>query len=882
VRRRRLLPSASAVTDGPDLAERQLKTVAAVSGGAVEVLDTQDTGESGRWFTISMDTSGLPAGPGIRVRDRERFRILAGPKYPYQPPAVRVPHRRWAKSAHVQWGTSLCLYAAPSVEWVPSDGMDGFIERLSAWVARAAEGTLDPDEQPLHPPVAYPTAGAGVVVVHPDIGDRAPWAARNQAVGPGAAQIQAATVVAWCAISGDRVDVLEWTDWLGAYDRVLVEGFSPFHEGRPMVVMPALLIGNELGFEYPDKAWDLATALKEAGFGLDDILTALANAIVVNRFLCSTQVQADPDAAGRPVGSGPGEDEPGAPLLTALFVGTPSRRVDDVRLTHLAAWNLESIGSLLVGAYADFRRKPDDGELLARVGEITRDWLREADVTWMRVLESRPEITRRRDEGSPSGWLAGKRILVLGCGALGAPAAEACTRAAASLRLVDNGLVTPGILVRQPYHDADVGQPKAPSLAARLARIGTGSAVEGCYANALDDLLAPDRDMSRFDLIIDATADAGVRSAIEGKRRAGGMPWPPLVTMIIGHDAARGLVTVSMPGSTGAGGSALRQVALNALASPAEWADIADDFFPAEPRTERFFPEPGCSAPTFTGGYAQTSALAGLLLNEALLVLGEHADHGAARCTAGFASAVRIGVAAAARGTSRTQWGPDIVTVDDSFGYEVRLSSAAVTEMRTEVRRGARVRGPRVETGGMLLGAIDDAAGVIYVDRVTGPPPDSFLSAAYFQHGRAGTQEAVDARQAASRAMTGFVGYWHTHPGGVAAPSPTDQEGMASIVAPDGRHQRALMVILAGPADQWDRWVAGEETELAASARLVPRAEPADSSGGGVLLTQALPPGPYFRGGFSGLAAAAEGRGPDRQGPYRLTGQGRRWPWRRQ
>ena len=119
--------------------------------------------------------------------------------------------------------------------------------------------------------------------------------------------------------------------------------------------------------------------------------------------------------------------------------------------------------------------------------------------------------------------------------------------------------------------------------------------------------------MSGFDLIIDATADAGVRSAIERQRRAGSKPWPPLVTMVIGHDATRGLVTISLPESTGAGSSALRQVALHAFASPAEWADIADDFFPAEPRTEMFFPEPGCSAPTFTGGYAQTTALAGLL-----------------------------------------------------------------------------------------------------------------------------------------------------------------------------------------------------------------------------------------------------------------------------
>ena len=372
---------------------------------------------------------------------------------------------------------------------------------------------------------------------------------------------------------------------------------------------------------------------------------------------------------------------------------------------------------MLAGAYADFGRQPDKQELLEKVGEITRNWLREADVMWMPVLENRPEVTRRRDEGTPLTWLAGKRVVVLGCGALGAPVAEHCVRASvAALQVVDNGLVTPGILVRQPYNDADIGRPKSTVLAERLSDIRAGFKVQGLCGDALDLFLQPAQDMSLFDLVIDATADAGVRSAIQNKHRADAGPWPTLVTMIIGHDATRGLVTVSTPGSTGAGGSALRQVALHTFANPREWADIADDFFPEEPRTEMFFPEPGCSAPTFVGGCGQTTALAGLLLNEALMVLGEHVASDVTPRSTVFAAAVRIDAAATGHGTSRVEWGPDTVAVDDTFGYEVRLSPAAVTEMRTEVRRGARVRGPRIETGGMLLGTVDAAAGVIYVE----------------------------------------------------------------------------------------------------------------------------------------------------------------------
>ena len=62
---------------------------------------------------------------------------------------------------HVQWQHLICLYAAPSVEWLPADGMRGLLDRLIAWLRRAAAGDLDPEDQPLHPPVAYVSLSAG-------------------------------------------------------------------------------------------------------------------------------------------------------------------------------------------------------------------------------------------------------------------------------------------------------------------------------------------------------------------------------------------------------------------------------------------------------------------------------------------------------------------------------------------------------------------------------------------------------------------------------------------------------------------------------------------------------------------------------------------------
>ena len=58
-RRRRRPPSVSVVTEGPDLAERQLRAFAAVSGGSVEVLATQDT--EGRPLVHDLDGHQRPA-----------------------------------------------------------------------------------------------------------------------------------------------------------------------------------------------------------------------------------------------------------------------------------------------------------------------------------------------------------------------------------------------------------------------------------------------------------------------------------------------------------------------------------------------------------------------------------------------------------------------------------------------------------------------------------------------------------------------------------------------------------------------------------------------------------------------------------------------------
>ncbi len=153
------------------------------------------------------------------------------------------------------------------------------------------------------------------------------------------------------------------------------------------------------------------------------------------------------------------------------------------------------------------------------------------------------------------------------------------------------------------------------------------------------------------------------------------------------------------------------------------------------------------------------------MLNEALLALGRDAGGADAPVDrVSFASAVRLGSASDHLGTTPAEWPADVVEPDPSSGFEMRMSAVALAELRAEVRRGARAGGARIETGGMLLGGSDDATGIVYVDQVSGPPPDSYLSETYFQHGMDGVHQCVDQEVDRLGRPSGFVGFWHAHP----------------------------------------------------------------------------------------------------------------------
>lgn len=794
-------------SSGQLLAVAQLRQMAAESLGALEIVSEPvitDRGAICTEFSLDCTRTAVASG-GLSLRRRERFVLYVGGDFPFSVPTVVVPHRRWAGTPHVQWGCQLCLYASPSVEWVPADGLFGLVERLLLWLKRAALGELDPDDQPLHPPVAYTSSAHGVTVVHPDLGELAPPDG-NSRHGQGARTTRADVAPSYrlaigltVARSDHRKDVIAWMsreEWLHRFNSGQL---PPSQGGRPVGGALAVLCNGELSFEYPSRAGALVDALEELGLARSDLFDAIGEVAAVNHELASQRAQ-------------------GAGTVTSfpfdLFVGTPSRGMPGIALRqHLVCWRFDDIGRLITEniLFAD-----SGHPAVARLGDLAQrllpDWIESTETSWVQVMEARAEVTVRRDADSSTAWLHGRRVAVLGCGALGGPIAEFCVRAGvAALWVVDDDVVTPGILVRQPYSDADIGVAKAVALSERLNAIRDDGPVRPIIGRVETVLLADDTTFSNVDLVIDATANNTVASLLELRRATRRDAWPPVMSVVIGHNARRGIVTVSHRGSTGAGRHVLRRLAVAGRAHHGgRLADVASDLFPIEPRATTFQPEPGCSSPTFIGSAADLAALAGALFDAGLQALAGSPE--LQKEEPMLAGVVRLSgaVGPPTLGTDWFTWPNDEVVRDVASGYEVRISRPALTRMRAEVRRGARLRGPDIETGGILFGQVDDACRCIWIDDVAGPPPDSLLSAVHFDHGVEGVEDLITYHRDRSGRMTAFVGMWHSHPYAKAEPSPTDRHAMRSLVTPLEKSPiRALVVIVGGDEHTWTRWVAG-------------------------------------------------------------------------
>lgn len=697
---------------------------------------------------VELSTAGLHRGQDSEEVCWEPFTFIIDEHYPHRPPGVRVA--AGAGSEEKRWAH------LPNVQWAVLLRLFG--DDSEQWnAAEGLYGLVDRVRGWLRGMVADDLPGDGLMLPppRPQLSPRG----RHLRVEPELAlprQREPELLYAWCTHREGEQRISRWLREKEVPDQVAAarQGGERFH------LAPVLLLGTTLDIRYPSTLQELYGEIGDlplrAGRTLADPAAALKEA--VGRAATLNQ-------------SSPAESFPQQILLLGSRLG-------ETGSAHLTAWSVPA----------------------AARGNSRLEWLA--------IDDARPSVARRRRQGPVTAWLDGRDVLLFGCGSLGAPIAEHCVRAGVrTLTLVDHGTVTPPDLMNQPYTPADLNQPKAERLAHRLRDLRPDLAIRHHHEDIRSFLHGYPGAPADHDLVVDATSQVGVRSAIELAHQHGRQNWPPLLTLLLGSTAERAMVLLCREGATAAGYDVLRRTAIDTRVSGSSeaWKDILGDLLIAS----------GSRGPHHPGSAVQTHALASALFWAGLAEL-----ENSTREEPMMAIPVRLPGRDLPLKSTWLAWLNDHLLTDvpqegTTTCYEVRLSRRALATMRTESRRNHREGQPGAPSGGILFGAFDDALRILHIDAAARPATDITLhghdrevTQALNAHHRRGTQDRVR-----------LIGRWGLHPDGYRA-RPLDQGKILRELArlncdtgrDDHRFDHRFVLLSLSPSEEEEReWRKGGE-----------------------------------------------------------------------
>jgi hypothetical protein len=723
------------MTSGQQRAIRELRRLQTVAGSTFELVQEPAINEGRLVTTVSIKIGVIENKPGgLDLREREEFVLYVPPGFPFERPWVRVEHTRFASFPHVIWSHGICLYQS-SMEWNPSDGLFGFFDRLNMWLGRAAMDDMDPVDGPLEPPHHDTDFSQIPFVVRAD----APCAAGESWVG-----------LALMEKRPNCIDLVGWDDLSGEWPK---QGHLAF----------AVILPKPLPMEFPSNGAQLFQEIEKAGMQRERILKNLALAALLA-----------PE---------------GQPLHFVL--GLPMRRAKDgSKRIHVAVWTADAkIAGYLRSVFPANTDTDHIRELRAELSDDLMKVFEVSEIKWCQVFEDRAEIVVRRDNGTPIAWFAGKKILILGCGALGSWAAEIVARAMPrEIHLVDNGLVKPGVLARQNFEQIDIGANKSNALASRLTAITHGCGIVPNAREAHSFIFEDKNRFCEFDLILDCTASSIFQQKLERDWASLSRHTPPFVSLVIDAQAKHCLCVVTPKDSNGGIWNAYLSFK-KLLCMEGNRQELAKAFY-SEKGFERLFqPEPGCSDPTFVGSTADVMDLTSSALNIAI----KNQPVGAA----GLGMALSTSLAGKSAQVVDVLELPQFCEII-AGNYRVRIATSIFPQAKGWVNQNNRRNGSDHETGGLLWGFWDDAIQVIWIFDLSGPPPDSQHNPALFVCGVKGTAEEHKRRKERTYGASSFVGHWHTHPDFPSRQSPIDISTMANLVSSAGHNQKRSVMLIFG------------------------------------------------------------------------------------
>lgn len=760
---------ATSLPEGQQAALEALRSIAQASDGALTVdLGYEELGGEVTVRVYLASASLLWSDQGTPLADWEPIDIAIPEDFPYTSPIASTGRDDFPELPHQAHGSKFCVRVEDS-NWDSTAAMPGFMRAVIEAYQHIALGTLQGHLQSWRPMDHYLSEGCAVI--------RADLAAAGHA--------SPAVSLPWAVgiqVSESRIDIVEWLDVdddgaTAGQTEILAGRLEGIRATRPgAFLVPAVIVTRPVALEYCRGWLRLLQRLQEHGIDVGRLLAHLGRAASVN------QTSSEEQERAAVLFRAAADTGPTVPGQEARFAVTRLTRHD-------------------LGLLSDFW--PAAGA--AALTDQPPDEVAAVSAPWIRVYDARPEAIRSRAAKRPTQKLAGAKILLLGCGGLGAPIAEHCVRSgAARVHIVDSGIVSPGILSRQPYEDADIGQPKAKVLAERLSRIRPENEVISSGAEITRADIFGAAFLEQYDLIIDATANRSVAAKIERCQRDDHAPWPGLITVAINQQATHGVAAVTPRGSVGAGLDLLRQLGLRTCMST-PLADIYEAFFPPKGEELNFRPDTSCSDTTFIGSVTDISALAAQLLDCALARLDTPLGAVGAELPHRSLSIARLGRDDGLKAARVVlDLPPDRVVVDQGKKmYEVRVDQAAMETMREHVRASANGRtSGSGHTGGLLLGQFDSTSRIAWVSQATGLPPGGTADSLKIKLDIDEIRDFLDDRSSRSDGMLTLIGFWHAHPGGPVAPSEQDRTTMRELVASQAWPSApALLLIVGVPQD---------------------------------------------------------------------------------
>jgi hypothetical protein len=502
---------------------------------------------------LRLRTAEIPrVAGGLPLEDHENVIVCVGPT-DLTPPRVEVDHDRFVGYPHVLQGRRLCLYLDVSREWDPINGFGGFLDRLFGWFADAAGARFDAQTALYHAVggVLHAADGARTVVV------RQPLRPRTRAQH---GWLVCRTPHRW-DLTLERPADSTVTDHAPV---ILLDAALPLGAGHSLAALLIHIDDRARATLQPDNPYSALPADRSSA-----VLLTVLGASAIRKPNGSSQrfVLAVPHPTG------------GAPHLLAACI--PVAGADHLR--DLVRANRDRSSTIDID--------------LADVDPAT-------PLHWWPVSDERPEVTIRRDAGRPVASYAGKTVAVWGCGGLGSWIAEYIVRAGAQkVLLCDPGAITGGLLVRQNFVEADIGDTKVAALARRLRAVSDAVevAVYDSLSPSLDDLLGTD-------VVIDATVSVAVSRLLEQIARLGGER--PLLAQVAtdSRTATLGMLAVSAPPLL-AGPLTIDRAAGEMIARDAALEPFQQLWESSAPGSQ-VIPTRGCSTPTFHGSAADLAGVA--------------------------------------------------------------------------------------------------------------------------------------------------------------------------------------------------------------------------------------------------------------------------------